>query len=77
AHQFDLLRVIAVISINFKDFNNGNSIYAGSQISVYAVDERNDNLKVKVAEHQLREEDQIKYAHQFDSWIKGAGSYIV
>ncbi|MGQ7114146.1 hypothetical protein ACUOFC_49240, partial [Escherichia sp. TWPC-MK] len=24
--------------INFKDFNNGNSIYAGSQISVYAVD---------------------------------------
>ncbi|HEF1880276.1 binary toxin-like calcium binding domain-containing protein [Bacillus thuringiensis] len=63
-------------SINFKDFNNGNSIYAGSQISVYAVDERNDNLKVKVAEHQLREEDQIKYAHQLDFWIKGAGSYI-
>ncbi|MES1054087.1 hypothetical protein FOA24_35535 [Bacillus thuringiensis] len=38
-------------SINFKDFNNGNSIYAGSHISVYAVDEKNNNLKVKIAEN--------------------------
>ncbi|PFK27805.1 binary toxin-like calcium binding domain-containing protein [Bacillus cereus] len=37
--------------INFKDFNNGNSIYAGSHISVYAVDEKNDNLKVKITEN--------------------------
>ncbi|HDR5353620.1 TPA: Iota toxin protein Ib [Bacillus thuringiensis] len=39
-------------SIDFKDFNNGNSIYAGSNITVYAVDEKNDNLKIKVADHK-------------------------
>ncbi|ANN35547.1 hypothetical protein A9498_29550 (plasmid) [Bacillus thuringiensis serovar coreanensis] len=58
-------------SINFKDFNNGNGIYTGSNISVYAVDERNDNLKMKVADHkgqdivnQLRPSN-VSYFHNF------------
>ena len=37
--------------INFKDFNAGNSIYAGQHVSVYAIDEKNNNLKVKIAEN--------------------------
>ncbi|OUB39837.1 Iota toxin protein Ib [Bacillus thuringiensis serovar argentinensis] len=39
-------------SIKFKDFNTGNRIDAGSNITVYAVDAKNDNLKIKVADHK-------------------------
>ncbi|MGC9299125.1 binary toxin-like calcium binding domain-containing protein [Bacillus cereus] len=51
-------------------------------VELYAVDEHNDYLKVKVAEHNKGDaitEDVLKSSHQFSTWIKskapGGGSY--
>ncbi|WP_242319012.1 binary toxin-like calcium binding domain-containing protein [Bacillus cereus group sp. BfR-BA-01349] len=42
-----------------------------NKIGVFAVDEKNHNLKVKVAEFGGATEQQIKNAHRFNSWIPG------
>ncbi|HEF1856734.1 TPA: RICIN domain-containing protein [Bacillus cereus] len=66
--------------INFKDFNNGNSIYAGSQISVYAVDEKNDNLKVKITENgdqNLRDRLRLSSVQYFYKPIHNAYTFEI
>lgn len=73
------------------NFGSGSAAPGADQkISIFAVDEKNEHLKVKVAEREPSEdEDQIiKNAHQFNSWtsvqiptqpqptVVGSGMYI-
>lgn len=51
-------------TIDLKKFNHGQGIHTDKKINIYAVDEQNNNLKVKVAKFEK--------VHRFDSWIMGA-----
>ncbi|WP_423734496.1 binary toxin-like calcium binding domain-containing protein [Bacillus thuringiensis] len=54
-----------------------NAPGAENKIGVFAVDEKNPNLKVKIAEFGMMTEQQIKKAHTLDSWILSEkGTYV-